>query len=79
MILSPEVWGNLKWAGNVVFSSPFLWMIRPNGSGVTLVSRLCQFVDGKTALEFWLKPGGLRRHDVAGVCDVDKLFHRDRI
>ena len=33
MILSPEVWGNMKWAGNVMFSSPFLWMIRPNVVG----------------------------------------------
>ena len=43
------------------------------------MSGLRQFVDSKTALEFWLEPGGLRWHNVAGICDVDKLFHRDRI
>lgn len=36
-------------------------------------------MDGESAAELWLEPGGLRWHDVAGVCDVNELLHGDRV
>ena len=36
-------------------------------------------MDGKTAAELRLEPCGLRRHDVAGIRDIHKLFHRNRV
>lgn len=40
---------------------------------------LSECVDGEAGTEFRLEPRGLRRHDVAGVGDVDELLHRDRV
>ena len=40
---------------------------------------LSESVDGEAGTEFRLEPRGLRRHDVAGVGDVDELLHRDMV
>ena len=44
-----------------------------------VVMILVESVDGEAGTEFRLEPCGLRRHDVAGVGDVDELLHRDRV
>ena len=36
-------------------------------------------MDEETGTELGLEPCGLRRHDIAGVGNVDQLLHRDRI
>lgn len=36
-------------------------------------------MDYQSGAEFWLKPGGLGRHDVARIGNIHKLFHGDRI
>ena len=40
---------------------------------------LAQFMDDESGAKFGFKPSGLRRHDVARVCDVHDLFHGDGI
>ena len=40
---------------------------------------LVEFVDYEAGSELGLEPCGLRRHDVAGVGDVDELIHCNRI
>lgn len=36
-------------------------------------------MNNQSRSKFWFKPGCLGRHNIAAICYVHKLFHRDRV
>ena len=38
-----------------------------------------KFVYNEPGAKFWFEPGRFRRHDVAGISNVDQLLHRNGI
>ena len=53
----------------------FFWRVKTIGCPLGHPIALRQFMYCQSASEFRLEPCRLRRHYVAGVCDIDKLFH----
>ena len=51
----------------------------PAWMDVRKTALVSELVDGQAAAELGLKPGGLGRHDIAGVGNVDELLHGHRV
>ena len=54
-------------------------VLRTSGFRLFFFGAYLEFVDYEPAAEFWLKPGGLGRHDFSAVGNIHDLLHRDGV